>query len=239
MTTKLNCVIVDDEPVAIEILKEYVEKVSFLRLKKTFRNSVIALEYLGIESIDLLFLDINMPDLTGIQFLNTLTKHPMVIFTTAYSEYAVESYEYKALDYLLKPIEFDRFMKAVNKAKEHFELINNKKREEAVGNKGKDFVLIKSGTEFHRTKINDVLFVRGAGNYVVFVTPEKNIMSLLTMKEVLDLLPQNQFIRIHKSYIVNLNQVEIIETDKVIINKNEIYIGDAYKHDFMSAIKNK
>lgn len=237
METKLNCVIVDDEPVAIEILKDYVDKISFLCLKKTFRNSVKALEYLGNESIDLLFLDINMPDLTGIQFLNTLTKHPLVIFTTAYSEYAVESYEYKALDYLLKPIEFDRFMKAVNKAKEQFELVNSKKREEQAGNKGKDFVLIKSGTEFHRTKINDILFVRGAGNYVVFVTHEKNIMSLLTMKEVLDLLPQDQFIRIHKSHIININRVEVIETDKVIISKNEIYIGDAYKNDFMKIIK--
>ena len=239
MKTKLKCIIIDDEPVAIDILKGYVEKVSYLTLKKTFRNSVKALEYLENESIDLLFLDINMPDLTGIQFLNTLTRHPMVIFTTAYSEYAVESYEYKALDYLLKPIEFDRFMKAVNKALEQFELVKVKEENTTGDEKSKDYVYIKSGTELHRVNINEILFVKGAGNYVVFITNEKNIMSLLTMKEVLELLPQDQFIRIHKSHIINMNRIDVVETDKVIIDKNEIYIGDAYKQDFMNVIKKK
>jgi DNA-binding LytR/AlgR family response regulator len=215
----MKCLIVEDEPIALEIIKDYINKVSFLKLAKAYRNPIKALEYLQQNKVDLLFLDINMPDLTGIQFLNALPYSPLVIFTTAYSQYALESYEYDAVDYLLKPIEFERFLKAVNKAIGHFQLRNNRNQISTPIPEGKvkDYILIKSGTNFHHIKTDNILYVKGAGNYVTFFVEKQKIMSLLTMDQVLKMLPQEQFCRIHRSFIVNLKQIDVIEKDQFCI----------------------
>ena len=177
----MKCLVIDDEPTALEIIKDYVEKVPFLDCAGTFRDPLEALDFIQKTPIDLIFLDINMPDLTGIQFLKSLESQPLVIFTTAYSKYALESYDYDAVDYLLKPIEFDRFLKAVNKAFKQYQIKTSSLMPFA---KDSDFILIKSGTEYYKMKLSDILYVRGTGNYVTFVTKKKEILSLLAMKDV-------------------------------------------------------
>jgi len=234
MKTVLKCLAIDDEPVALDILEDYIAKVPFLECEGVFRDPLKALDYLRKNSVDLIFLDINMPDLTGIQFLKTLKKQPLVIFTTAYSEYALESYDYDAVDYLLKPIEFERFIKASNKACEMHEV---KLKDMPLYSGERDYIFIKSGTNFHKVKMKDIYYIRGTGNYVTFVMDQKEILSLLTMTKALEALPQNFFFRIHKSYIVNSLHVNLIENEEVRIRSERIPIGDSYRQAFFESIK--
>jgi len=231
----MRCLLIDDEPKALEILSGYIEKVPDLELEGTFRDALKALKYIHENPVDLLFLDINMPDLSGIQFLDTLHDKPMVIFTTAYSDYALESYDYDAVDYLLKPIEFDRFLKAVNKA---WQRIPIKKKNAVSYNGSTDYVFIKSGTDYHKLKTGDILYIRGTGNYLTFVTSRKKILSLLTMKKALAILPE-KFFRIHKSYIINFEHVDLIEADEVRIKDSRIPIGDVYRERLFQILKRK
>ena len=226
----MKCLVIDDEAKALDILKDYIQKVPFLELASAYRDSLKALNYLQNHPVDLIFLDVNMPDLSGIQFLNALTIQPLIIFSTAYSEYAVESYHYNAVDYLLKPIEFERFLKAANKALEQFQLKKMNNEED------QDYILIKSGTDLYRLDVNEILYIEGAGNYVTFITKNDEIMSLLNMKDVLRMLPVNQFYRIHKSFIVNFRHVALIEKDQVKIKGKNIPIGEVYREHFLKAI---
>ncbi len=235
----LKCMIIDDEPMALDVLRDYVNRAPFLKLEGEFRDAVKALNEIQDRDIDLVFLDIEMPDLTGIQFLKTLTRIPMVIFTTAYSEYAVESYDFEAVDYLLKPIEFERFLKSARRALDIHKLKTEpvSKVNDTGTHASSRIVLIKSGTEFHRIKKDEIIYIEGAGNYVFFVTPSKKIMSLMTMKEVVELLGSETFIRIHKSYIVSFEHIEVIEQDQVRIGKKKLPIGEVYKVNLQSKIK--
>jgi two-component system, LytTR family, response regulator len=238
----MRCVLIDDEPKALEILRKYVERVHFLDLAGTFRDPVRALQYMAESPVDLIFLDINMPDMSGIQFLNALHTQPLVIFTTAYSDYAVRSYDYDAVDYLLKPIEFERFMRAVSKALEF-----HRQREqsgpgrhanEAAAQDGSgNYLVVKSGTDYHKLQIDEILYIEAAGNYAVFVTSKANVMSLLSMKELGSLLPLGRFFRIHKSYIVNFRHVSKIERDQVTVGTKLIPIGEAFRESFLKAIQ--
>ncbi len=231
----MKCLVIDDEPKALEILSDYIDKAPDLELAGTFRDPLKALKFIQDNPVDLLFLDINMPDLSGIQFLNTLHFKPLVIFTTAYSEYALESYDYDAVDYLLKPIEFDRFLKAVNKAWQRFPI---HEKSLILFNGDSDFLFIKSGTDYYKLKTNEILYIRGTGNYLTFVTPKKEILSLLTMKKALDILPE-KFFRIHKSYIINFDHVDLIESDEVRIKDSRIPIGDTYRDSLFKVLKRK
>ncbi|MFC2119090.1 LytR/AlgR family response regulator transcription factor [Bacteroidota bacterium] len=240
----INCIVIDDEPVAIEILRDYIQKTPFLELLNSFRNPLKALEYLKEHKVDLIFLDINMPDLSGIQFLESLIHHPLIIFTTAYSQYAVESYEYDAIDYLLKPIEFVRFIKAANRALEHLKLKAKESytdiRSTENNTKGKDdLILIKSGTHLHKIRLTEILYIQGAGNYVIYFTAEKKIMSLMSMNETINKLQSDVFIRIHKSYIINTDHVEVIEKEQVKINNKFIPIGETYRNGFLNKMSYK
>jgi two-component system LytT family response regulator len=230
----MKSLVIDDEPKAVEILSDYIERVPNLECTGIFRNPLKALNYIQNNPVDLLFLDINMPDLSGIQFLNALEHHPLVIFTTAYSEYALDSYDYDAVDYLLKPIEFDRFLKAVNKA---FRRYKEKKKGRLPLKGDSDTIFIKSGTDYHKLDTHDILYIKGTGNYLTFVTLKKEILTLLTMKEALEILPP-QFHRIHKSYIINLDHVELIDTEEVKIKDQQIPIGDYYRENLFRVIKN-
>lgn len=234
MKTVLKCLAIDDEPVALDILKDYIAKVPFLEYADVFRDPLKALDYLRKNSVDLIFLDINMPDLTGIQFLQTLKNPPLVIFTTAYSEYALESYDYDAVDYLLKPIEFERFVKASNKACEMHEV---KVKNVPIFTGERDHIFIKSGTNFLKVKTKNIFYIKGTGNYVTFVLDQKEILSLLTMTKALEALPQDFFFRIHKSYIINSLHVDLIENEEVRIWGERIPIGDSYKQSFFESIK--
>jgi DNA-binding LytR/AlgR family response regulator len=191
---------------------------------------------------DLVFLDVNMPDLTGIQFLDALQKRPLVVFTTAYSEYGVRSYDYDAVDYLLKPIEFERFLRAVNKAQER--RAREERTEGARGTNGSPgsasgaaHILVKSGSDYYRLELDDIRYVEAAGNYAVFVTQTASVMSLMSLKEVCAHLPSARFVRVHKSYVVNCRHLSRIERDTVRCADKVIPIGDAYRESFLKALQ--
>jgi two-component system LytT family response regulator len=234
MKANIKCMAIDDEPVALDILKDYIAKVPFLECVGVFRDPLKALDYLRKNSVDLIFLDVNMPDLTGIQFLKTLKKKPLVIFSTAYSEYALESYDYDAVDYLLKPIEFERFVKAANKACEMLEV---RAKNIPVFAGERDHIFIKSGTNFHKVKTENIFYIKGTGNYVTFVFDQKEILSLMTMTKALEALPKDFFFRIHKSYIINSLHVDLIENEEVRIRGERIPIGESYRQSFFESIK--
>ena len=238
----MKCLLIDDEPKALEILRRHVERVHFLELSGAFREPVRALQYLAENPVDLVFLDINMPDMSGIQFLNALHARPLIIFTTAYSDYAVRSYDYDAVDYLLKPIEFERFMRAVTKALEfHLQRGAGEQTRHSDGavaqNGSGNYLVVKSGTDYHKLQIDEILYIEAAGNYAVFVTEKTNVMSLLSMKELGSFLPAGRFFRVHKSYIVNFRHVSKIEKDHVTIGTKLIPIGESFRESFLKAIQ--
>ncbi len=235
----MNCCIIDDEPFALELIRGYVLKTPFLELSQCFSNPFKALSYLTANSTDLVFLDINMPELSGIQLLKSLPNPPRVIFTTAYPEFGAESYEYNAVDYLLKPVNYERFLKAVNKAAE---ALNQRKQGnaavEAFAERRNDIV-IKSGTQLIKINPEEILFVEGSGNYMTFHTTGKKIMSLLTMSEVLESLPADLFIRIHKSFVVSLKHIELIEKHDVYVQGKALPIGNTYHEQFFQRLGGK
>lgn len=236
----MKCIIIDDEPFAIDLLRTYVEKTDSLELAGSFSNPVKAHSFLIKNNIDLIFLDINMPELTGIQLIKSLTHCPLIIFTTAYAGYGVESYEYNAVDYLLKPIRYDRFLKAVNKASEMISTFISVNRDSSSmsGNPISEerVINIKSGSKVHRVGIGSILYVEASGNYLIFHTVQEKIMSLMTMKEAIDLLSKDSFARIHKSYIVSLAAIEIIERHQVTIKGTRLPVGSSYRELFLSKI---
>ena len=240
---KLTCIAIDDEPGALRIVEIYVSKVPFLDLAGTFRNCFDALDFVIHTPVDLIFLDINMPDLSGIQFLKSITTPPMVIFTTAYAEFAVESYEYDAVDYLLKPFEFDRLLKAANKALSYYDT-HKKLHHHARGlsedaNKDAKTVFIRSGQDIFQVVIDDILYIESAGNYVICKTKRKEIMTLMTMNDVLDILPNDQFIRVHRSYVVAKKHIQKVERHQLHIVDKKIPIGGYYRQNFFKFIEGK
>ncbi|WP_033956929.1 LytR/AlgR family response regulator transcription factor [Psychroserpens jangbogonensis] len=234
----MNYIIIDDEPDAIDVLKFHLSNIPFMELKATFRDPMDALEYLQKYTVDLLFLDINMPKLSGISFPKFLQKQPLIIFTTAYSEYALESYELKAVDYLLKPIEFDRLLQAVMKAK--LALNQNKvtveTSPETSHSVSEQTVFIKSGSEFHQLPIQNIKYIESEGNYVTFHTAKRSILARYKISEVKELLPQQFFVRIHRSYIIATKHIETVKKHCVIIDGNEIPISSNYRESFLAII---
>lgn len=222
----IRCALVDDEPMALEILQDHVARIPFLEEAGAYRNALQALEALPRLSVDLVFLDINMPDLSGLQFLRALKEPPLVVFTTAYSTYAVESYDFEALDYLLKPIEFPRFLKAAQRARERLE-----------GQRPAEAVFVKCGTDFHRVTLGELQYVESAGNYVVFATPTRKLLALMTMAEVQELLGSRDFVRVHRSFIVGLRHLEVVEAEGLKLSGRHIPIGDKYRSALKAVLK--
>jgi two-component system, LytTR family, response regulator len=227
----MRAIAIDDEPIALDIIKSHASKVPFLDLTAMFTDAFNALEYLQKESIDLIFLDIKMPDISGIDFYNSLSKKPLVIFTTAYSEHAVTSFEMDAVDYLLKPFSLSRFIKGCNKA---YELYNFRNAAETS-----DHIYIKTGYEQIKVMYDEILYLEASGNYVTFVLKDKNILSRSTFLEVVNLLPADKFVRIHRSYIVAINKIDKAERQQVTINNTQVPIGEAYSLNLSAALKNK
>lgn len=217
----LTAIAIDDEPMALEVIRNLSARIPFIKLRAVFTNAFEAMEYLRKEKPELLFLDIKMPDISGIDFLMALPDRPMVIFTTAYSEHAVQSFELDAIDYLLKPFSQSRFLKACNKAHEQYELKKGGKA--AAGD-----IFIKSGYGQVRVNMGDILYVQSMGNYMQFVLPEQKILSRLTMQETEALLPGEYFVRIHRSYLVASGKVNRIERDSVWVGEKELPIGAGY-----------
>src|SRR5687768_7371503 len=222
----MNAIAVDDEPIALDIIRSHASKVPFLELKAEFTDAFQALEYLQKENIDLIFLDIKMPDISGIEFFNSLSKKPLLIFTTAYSEHAVTSFEMDAVDYLLKPFSLARFIKGCNKAYELYQFRN--------ASETTDHVYIKTGYEQQKVYFEDILYLEAAGNYVTFVLKDKNILSRSTFIEAINLLPSNKFVRVHRSFLVAVNKIDKVERHQVTINKTAIPVSEAYSNDLTS-----
>ncbi len=229
----LKAIVIDDEPMALEVIKGLTEKVTFVELEGYFTNSFEGLRFLQTNKVDLIFLDIKMPDISGIEFLKSIPNPPMVIFTTAYSEHAVESFELDAIDYLLKPFSLARFLKACNKAYEHYELRKNKNNPTS----GLSHLFIKSGYEQIRVELTDIWYAEGNGNYVVLVLENKKIASRLTMSETEALLPATDFVRVHRSYIVSKKHIQKADKRTIWIQQTEIPIGSAYTSEIEKIIK--
>ncbi|AXY72506.1 DNA-binding response regulator [Paraflavitalea soli] len=229
----LKAIVIDDEPIAVEVVKNLAEKIHFIDLVQGFTNAFEAMAYLRKEKVDLLFLDIKMPDISGIDFLQALADPPMVIFTTAYSEHAVQSFELDAIDYLLKPFSQARFLKACNKASQQWELRRNKGQVAPASTA----VFIKSGYEQIRVELDDILYVESSGNYMQFVLPQQKILSRLTMAEAEILLPSADFIRIHRSYIVGRKHVTKTDKNNIWIQQTSLPVGPAYAGEVERLVK--
>jgi DNA-binding LytR/AlgR family response regulator len=240
----INVIIVDDEPLAQDVLETYIEKLPDLNLVKKCNNALEANEALKTSEIDLMFLDIQMPQLTGIDFLKTLTNPPIVIFTTAYPNYAIEGFELNALDYLLKPISLDRFMKAVNKATEQIELQNKIKGAPANAAKNeeeeKNFTFVKADKKLVKVNYKDIIYIEGLKDYVIIRQDADRVITLQTMKSLESKLPSEQFKRIHRSFIVNLDRINAIVGNMVeVIEKGKpkhLPIGKNYRDELLEII---
>ncbi|WP_229688878.1 LytR/AlgR family response regulator transcription factor [Puia dinghuensis] len=222
----LKAIAIDDEPIALDVVKALAGKIGFLEIVGFYTDAFEALKRLQQEKIDLIFLDIKMPDISGIELLRSIPHPPMVIFTTAYSEHAVQSFELDAIDYLLKPFSQSRFLKACNKAYELFELKRQHGAPAAV-----DYIFVKSGYGQVRIRLDDILYVQSTGNYIQFVLREDKILSRLTMSEAEALLPQPAFIRMHRSYLVASGKVDRVERESLFIGDHELPIGAGYARE--------
>ncbi len=226
----IQCIAIDDEPLALRQIGSYIEKTPFLELKESFESPLDAITYLQENKVDLMFVDINMPDLNGMDFVKSLENPPKIIFTTAYSEYALEGFKVDALDYLLKPIDYATFLKASNKAKKWFDLQNSKPEQI---NSDDDFLFIKSEYKILKVKLNEIKYIEGMREYVrIHLTNEKPIMTLLSMKAVEQQLPSNSFMRVHRSYIVNLKMITTIERNRIVFDKVYIPVSEQHKEGF-------
>ncbi len=220
----LKAIAIDDEPHALEVVKMLSEKVPFLSLEATFTNCFEAIPYLQNNKIDLLFLDITMPDISGIEFVNILPKCPFVIFTTAYSEYAVKGFELDAVDYLLKPFSLARFTKACNKALE---------RKKMQGEASPDFIFLKTGYEEEKVLLDEIHFIEAEGNYMTYVLNNRKLLSRQSISDALAQLPADKFVRVHRSYLISQSKIEKISRSSVWIFGKEIPVGSSYEEKLL------
>jgi len=234
---KIRCLIIDDEPLAQRVIERYAEKISFIEIVSKCNNAIGAIEVLHDLEIDLIFLDINMPKLTGVEFLKSLKNPPLVIITTAYAEYAVQGFELDVVDYLMKPISFDRFLKAIQKAEGLLGNRNTSREIYEPEKTGDDFIFIKSSKKTYKIYRKEILYIEALGDYVKIFLQDKMIVSYQSLKNIENLLPPNQFPRIHKSYIISLAKIELIEGNQVKIKDKMIPIGTNYKAEFDRLIK--
>ncbi|RNI27862.1 DNA-binding response regulator [Rufibacter immobilis] len=238
----LTCLAIDDEPLALDLMRSYISKIPFLKLVQTCSSALQAMEVLQRQPIDLLFLDIEMPEITGVQFVQSLSHRPAVIFTTAYPQYALDGFTLDAVDYLLKPIPFDRFFKAVNKVYERVQ------RPQAptpltvsapVPQENEDFIFVKADYKTLRVNLKDLLFIEGLKDYVILHTTTRKIITLLSMSKITEKLPEQEFARVHRSFIVSLHHIDSIEKGRIRIKEQEIPIGDSYREGFMRWVESK
>ena len=232
MTSAIQCAIIEDEPLAQNILKKYIEDHPALELTAVCNNAEEAQKVLLRRDVELLFLDINLPKLSGISFLKTLPHQPLVIFTTAYPEYAVEGFELDAIDYLLKPFSFERFLKAANKAVQQL----NKK---GIAEQNPSFIFLKADKKVHKVNLDDILYIEAAGDYIKIMTESGQYIVNDTLKSLQDELPPAQFIRVHKSYIISRNKIKFFEGNYVKVGDADIPIGNSYKEEISTRLKEK
>lgn len=234
----ITCIAIDDEPLALKQMEVYIEKTPILEHIASFESALEAYAYLGEHSVDLLFIDIQMPDLTGLDFVRSLTSPPMVVFTTAHSEYAVEGFKVSALDYLVKPIAYPDFLRATHKARLFFE----RNLQESPPSKGDNaaFVMVKSGHQIVRINLQEIKYIEGMREYLrIHLDDGKSIMTLNSMKKMLEQLPSNDFMRVHRSYIVRLDKITTIERSRIVFDqKTYIPVSKQYQDSFQDFLRN-
>jgi len=235
---KLRCLIVDDKPLAIDLIVNYVHRTPFLELVATTGKPLIGLQIIKEENIDLVFLDIQMPELSGFEFIRMAGRPCITILTTAYSEFALEGYEHNALDYLLKPFSFERFYRAAEKAFTQKQSAGPIQSEQLISASTpvQTFIFLKTSGKIKKINLDDILFIEGLQNYLAVHTIQGKILSLQTLKSILSQLPAHQFCRVHKSFIIALKQIESIKRGRILIGSRLIPIGDIYREGFLNII---
>lgn len=231
-----TCLIVDDEQLARRLLKEFVSKIPMLELKGMCKNPLEAMDVLSKEHIDIMFLDIQMPEITGVEFVKSLQHKPATIFTTAYSEYALEGYQLDVIDYLVKPFPLDRFIKAVNKAIEYIDLKRNAYNSDQQNGADSDYLLLHADHKIYKVALDEIKYIEGLKEYVSYYTKEKRIIVLQSLKSIEASLPSDKFIRVHRSYIVPIDKIKTLDGNQVQIGDKLIPIGRSYKEDVLKRV---
>lgn len=239
----MRCIIIDDEPLAIDVLAEYCDKLDFMQVVSTFTNPLESITTIKESKIDLIFCDIELPQMSGLDFIGSLENRPFFIFTTAYSQYAVEGFELNAVDYLVKPIPYHRFIKAVSRVKE---LMSRTKKtidanvfsSHGETNEAQKFIFVKAEYESIKIDLDSIEYIQGLKDYlkIHIVNTNKTILTLMSFKEMQDKLPSNQFIRVHKSFIINVNFIKTVQRNRIVIRDMHIPIGESYKAEFFSIL---
>jgi DNA-binding LytR/AlgR family response regulator len=238
MNEKYNVIIVDDEYLARKLLQDYVSKVESLQLVATCSNAFEAMEALANNTIDIMLLDIQMPDLTGMELVKGLEKKPAVIFTTAYSEYAVDAFNLAVVDYLLKPFDFPRFFQAVRKAIGNVQPKAEETTKQAADiSKSNDFITVKADYKLYKINYDDLLFIEGQHEYVTFHTTQRRITALFALKDLEEMLPKDRFVRVHKSYIVSFKHIQDLDKSDVTVAGNKVPVGASYRDELLSRLQ--
>jgi len=240
----MKCIIIDDEPLAIDVLMGYCQKMDFVDLEGTFTNPLEAISVIKEKKIDLIFCDIEMPQINGIDFINSLDNSPMFIFTTAYSQYAVEGFNLNAIDYLVKPIPYNRFIKAISRAKEIMGYKKTPVNDNVFPSHGETsvvapgYIFVKAEYESVKINLDDIEYIQGLKDYLKIHIrgTNKAILTLMSFKEILDKLPSNQFLRVHKSFVVNISCIKTIQRNRIVINDVRIPIGESFKSSFFNML---
>lgn len=230
----INCIVIDDEKPAIDQLEDYIARVPFLTHIKSFSNAIEPIQFLKNNTIDVVFLDIEMEGFSGIQFIKTLEKKPKIILTTAYDEYAIDAFNLNVTDYLLKPISFERFLQSIDKVYEQSRLNNEQGNGQVYK---RDYFFVKTEFRMQRIDFDDILYVEGKKEYLQIVTPNDKVMTLQSFSNIEQLLPKENFIRVHKSFMVAINKIEIVEKNRIKIGNKSIPISESYKDAFIMILK--
>jgi DNA-binding LytR/AlgR family response regulator len=234
---KIKCIIIDDEKLAAEKLANFIEKISVLEVVSIFKDGISAINFLKSNTVELVFLDIEMKDFNGIQFLKAMQAKPAVIITSAYEKYAIAGYEFSVVDYLLKPYTLERFLQSVDKAINLKELKDKAKNYELIASQSNEYIFIKSENRIEKVELEDILYIEGMKDYLRIHTPAKKIMTLQSFNRILEHLPENKFKRVHNSFVIALNKIESIERNRIKIGAILIPISDKYRDSFFSSIK--
>ncbi|MCW4467620.1 LytTR family DNA-binding domain-containing protein [Flavobacterium sp. MFBS3-15] len=230
----MNCIIVDDEPLARKAIQHLIDQTDNLESIGAFNGAEAATEFMSKNEVDLVFLDIQMPGVNGIEFARTIPKETFVIFTTAFHEFATDSYEVEAIDYLIKPVKLERFQKGVEKAQAYLKLLQADYANTNIETIADDYIFVKADRKMFKVYFNNILFIEGLKDYVVIHTENQKVMTLMNIKTIHDRLPKSMFVRVSKSYIINIKQIDSVDNNTVYIRKSEIPIGNIYRDFFFN-----
>lgn len=235
----MNCIIVDDEPLARIAIQKLIDQTDNLQSIGSFSGADAATEFLTNNTVDLIFLDIQMPGVNGIELARTISKETFVIFTTAFNEFATDSYEVDAIDYLIKPVKLDRFQKGVQKAKNYYKLLKADHGNNNIENITDDYIFVRADRKMFKVHFNSIIFIEGLKDYVVMHTENQKVITLMNIKTIHELLPKNMFARVSKSYIINAKKIDSVDNNTVYIGKSEIPIGNIYRDLFFNEFVTK